>query len=96
MYNKTYKRCLALVLKIYILLLILYQALSLQGYNVKQFQHQITHKNCLAVASCVNYAGIEVYPHDTVISYLPLAHSFEKVLFTLCVVKGVRIGFSFL
>lgn len=54
---------------------------------------QITHKNCLAVASCVNYAGIEVFPHDTVISYLPLAHSFEKVLFTLCVVKGVRIGF---
>lgn len=27
------------------------------------------------------------------ISYLPLAHSFEKVLFTLALLKGVRIGF---
>lgn len=27
------------------------------------------------------------------ISYLPLAHSFEKVLFTLCLTVGVRIGY---
>jgi long-chain acyl-CoA synthetase len=54
---------------------------------------KISHKNCLAVATSANFAGVEVYNHDTMISYLPLAHSFEKVLFTLCLVKGVRIGF---
>ncbi len=54
---------------------------------------KISHQNCLSVATCVNYAGVEVYADDTVISYLPLAHSFEKVLFTLCLVKGVRIGY---
>lgn len=54
---------------------------------------KLTHKNILAVATSANYAGVPVSHSDTVISYLPLAHSFEKVLFTLCLVKGVRIGY---
>jgi long-chain acyl-CoA synthetase len=54
---------------------------------------KITHKNCLAVATSANYAGVEIFQTDIMISYLPLAHSFEKVLFTLCLVKGVRIGY---
>lgn len=54
---------------------------------------KISHKNCLAVSTAANFAGVEVFPHDTMISYLPLAHSFEKVMFTLALYKGVRIGF---
>jgi long-chain acyl-CoA synthetase len=54
---------------------------------------KISHRNILSVATSANYAGVEIFPWDTMISYLPLAHSFEKVLFTLCLVKGVRIGY---
>lgn len=54
---------------------------------------KISHRNILSVATSANYAGVEIFPWDTMISYLPLAHSFEKVLYTLCLVKGVRIGF---
>lgn len=54
---------------------------------------QLTHRNILSVSTAANYAGVEVVPEDTVISYLPLAHSFEKVLFVLCILKGVRIGY---
>jgi long-chain acyl-CoA synthetase len=54
---------------------------------------KITHRNLLAVVTSANYAGVAVYHTDTMISYLPLAHSFEKVLFGLCLVKGVRIGY---
>jgi long-chain acyl-CoA synthetase len=38
---------------------------------------QLSHKNTLSVSCAANYAGVEVFPTDTVISYLPLAHSFE-------------------
>jgi long-chain acyl-CoA synthetase len=54
---------------------------------------KITHRNLLAVVTSANYAGVAVYHTDTMVSYLPLAHSFEKVLFGLCLVKGVRIGY---
>lgn len=54
---------------------------------------KITHANVLSVATSANFAGVTFYQEDTMISYLPLAHSFEKVLFTLCLTKGVRIGY---
>ena len=54
---------------------------------------KISHRNILSVSTAANYAGVEVYDDDTVISYLPLAHSFEKVLFVLCIFKAVRIGY---
>jgi len=54
---------------------------------------KLTHRNILSVATSANYAGVPIFHSDCVISYLPLAHSFEKVLFTLCLVKGVRIGY---
>ena len=54
---------------------------------------KLTHKNLLSVATSANYAGVVFEHTDTMISYLPLAHSFEKVLFALCLVKGVRIGY---
>lgn len=54
---------------------------------------KLSHQNILSVSTAANFAGVDVYPEDTVISYLPLAHSFEKVLFVLCILKGVRIGY---
>ena len=54
---------------------------------------KISHRNILSVSTAANYAGVDVYDNDTVISYLPLAHSFEKVLFVLCIFKAVRIGY---
>lgn len=56
---------------------------------------KLTHANILAVATSANYAGVPIHHDDCMISYLPLAHSFEKILFTLCLVKGVRIGYYF-
>jgi len=54
---------------------------------------KLTHRNILSVATSANFAGVEIFHTDCMISYLPLAHSFEKVLFCLCLVKGVRIGY---
>jgi long-chain acyl-CoA synthetase len=54
---------------------------------------KLSHRNLLSVATSANYAGVVFEHTDTMISYLPLAHSFEKVLFALCLVKGVRIGY---
>jgi len=38
---------------------------------------KLTHKNIMAVCTSANYAGVAFYNYDTMISYLPLAHSFE-------------------
>lgn len=46
---------------------------------------KLTHKNILSVSTSANYAGVEVLAEDTAFSYLPLAHSFEKVLYVLCI-----------
>lgn len=54
---------------------------------------KITHRNIISVCTSANYAGVAFYNYDIMISYLPLAHSFEKVLYGLCLVKGVRIGY---
>jgi len=54
---------------------------------------KISHRNILSVSTAANFAGVEVVAEDVVISYLPLAHSFEKVLFVLCMFKGVKIGY---
>ena len=54
---------------------------------------KLTHKNFISVATASKYAGFDVSPDDTMISYLPLAHSFEKMLFGLSMVRGTKIGY---
>ena len=54
---------------------------------------KLTHKNFIAVSTASKYAGFDVNTDDTMISYLPLAHSFEKVLFSLSMVRGTKIGY---
>ena len=54
---------------------------------------KLTHRNFIAVATASKYAGFDVDRNDTMISYLPLAHSFEKMLFGLSMVRGTKIGY---
>lgn len=54
---------------------------------------KLTHKNLLAAATSCQYGGIEVTTEDCYISYLPLAHSFEKCLFVMALVRGIKIGY---
>jgi long-chain acyl-CoA synthetase len=54
---------------------------------------KLTHKNLLAAATSCKYGGIDVTPEDCYISYLPLAHSFEKCLFVMALIRGIKIGF---
>lgn len=54
---------------------------------------QLTHGNFLSTATAAIHCGFDVNHEDCYISYLPLAHSFEKVLFTMSLVVGVKIGF---
>ena len=54
---------------------------------------KLTHKNFLAVATASKFAGFDLGVNDTMISYLPLAHSFEKILQAVSLVRGTKIGF---
>lgn len=54
---------------------------------------KLSHNNFIATAGCAKYGGFDVTHEDCYISYLPLAHSFEKILFSLSLVIGSRIGF---
>ena len=54
----------------------------------------LSHKNIMSAAcSTFNVGGIEFTEDDVLISYLPLAHSFEKCLFVSCCVSGMAIGY---
>jgi long-chain acyl-CoA synthetase len=53
----------------------------------------LSHANFVAVATCVNLAGSDFAENDTIISYLPAAHSMEQCLAVGCMTYGVRVGF---
>ena len=54
----------------------------------------LTHRNLVSAASATfSVGGISFGPGDVTISYLPLAHSFEKVLFTTTCICGMAIGY---
>lgn len=54
----------------------------------------LSHENLLSSASAVfSVGGADFTEKDTMISYLPLAHSFEKCLFTVCLISGMSIGY---
>ena len=54
----------------------------------------LSHNNILSASSaCLGVSGVEIQPDDTIISYLPLAHSFEKGLFAMSLITGARIGY---
>ena len=54
----------------------------------------LTHKNIMSASCSVfNVPGIHFNDEDVVISYLPLAHSFEKCLFVTSCITGMAIGY---
>ncbi|KAL9961434.1 hypothetical protein ACROYT_G030372 [Oculina patagonica] len=57
----------------------------------------MTHGNINAVASAIQVhyeaSGIKMTPEDCMISYLPLAHMYERLAQALCFLNGMRIGF---
>ena len=54
---------------------------------------KLTHGNFIGVATAAKYRAFTITPEDTTISYLPLAHSFEQMLFVTSIACGARIGY---
>ena len=54
---------------------------------------KITHANLMAVVTGAQYGGFEVSHNDIMISYLPLAHSFEQLLFVASITYGSKVGY---
>lgn len=55
---------------------------------------KLSHGNLVAAASgTLTVGGVNFNDDDVFISYLPLAHSFEKVLFTTALICGMKIGY---
>ena len=54
---------------------------------------KLTHSNFISVSTATKFTGFDLSNEDTMISYLPLAHSFEKLLFSLSMVRGTKIGY---
>ncbi|KAJ3121814.1 Long chain acyl-CoA synthetase 7 peroxisomal [Nowakowskiella sp. JEL0407] len=54
----------------------------------------LTHANVIAsVRGAVNLA-LDPKPNDVFMSYLPLAHVYERSIFSNCLINGVAIGYS--
>ena len=53
----------------------------------------LTHKNIVALVSGAVVSGITVYSSDVYISYLPLAHMYEKIITEVLLSHGSAIGF---
>lgn len=53
----------------------------------------LTHRNLVASISGVLSMGIPIYSTDVYLSYLPLAHSYERILVEVMLARGGAIGF---
>ena len=55
----------------------------------------LMHRNFMAnIASFTKFDGVfTIYPDDVYISYLPLAHVFERLLMTACMAFQIQYGF---
>lgn len=54
---------------------------------------KLSHRNLIAAATGSKYGGFDIDHNDIMISYLPLAHSFEQVLFCCALVCGAKVGY---
>ncbi|KAH8399352.1 hypothetical protein KR215_008220 [Drosophila sulfurigaster] len=53
----------------------------------------LSHKNCIATMK--GFCDmVTIYPEDVLIGFLPLAHVFELVAESVCLMTGVSIGYS--
>ena len=53
----------------------------------------LSHKNIIADASGAMISGVQLNVEDVHISYLPLAHMFERIVQVTCLASGASIGF---
>ena len=53
----------------------------------------LSHGNQIAAAKGAKDEDLIFTENDVHISYLPLAHSFEKIVFTICLLVGGKYGF---
>ncbi|KAI9144437.1 hypothetical protein BKA69DRAFT_1112327 [Paraphysoderma sedebokerense] len=53
----------------------------------------LTHENIMANSACFYYYGLELTENDVHISYLPLAHIFERAVMTSILSNGGAVGF---
>lgn len=69
---------------------------SVHCEHFRRFDHvqvMSTHGNIIADASGALYAGVEIGKGDVHLSYLPLAHSFERLVMTFVLMNGACAGF---
>lgn len=53
----------------------------------------LTHSNFIATISGALCAGIDLNENDVYISYLPLAHMYERIMIEASLACGTAIGF---
>lgn len=53
----------------------------------------LSHNNCIATMKSF-CDGVDIYPDDVLIGFLPLAHVFELLAESVCLLTGVPIGYS--
>jgi long-chain acyl-CoA synthetase len=53
----------------------------------------LSHGNLMSSSAATKDSGVDLGENEVYLSYLPLAHSLEKVLFTISVSEGCKIGF---
>lgn len=53
----------------------------------------LSHNNCISTMKCFCDV-VDIYPDDILIGFLPLAHVFELLAESVCLLTGVPIGYS--
>lgn len=52
----------------------------------------LSHRNLVSLVSCLQYSDVKIENDEVYLSYLPLAHVFERIIIVLCFYKAVKIG----
>lgn len=54
---------------------------------------KLSHENLVAIIEMLDKSPIKIISLDTHLSYLPLAHILERIVFCCLMTKGARVGF---
>jgi long-chain acyl-CoA synthetase len=54
----------------------------------------LSHGGIMSDVECLKYTSINFNESDVHLSYLPLAHVMERVVFTACMINSVAVGFG--
>jgi long-chain acyl-CoA synthetase len=53
----------------------------------------ITHKNLVVMLKSTSLTDFKLTSTDVHLSYLPLAHLYERIMASLCILNGAKMGF---